>query len=274
MKKRIRRPQQTPASTPKTQKTNEGAHQTGSSPHEAPREVLVKDIDWSLALRGVSRAHIERLAGAVMLPAVVVWEQETGRYRGIDGFHRWYLAQKRGQRAIEAVVRHYDEGEAGERQFDLDCISMNIQHGLPLTRVERDRAVIRIWNRWGRRASRPDGISLDELGRTFNLTKQRIHQIITSRQCSKPTSSEARPAADSELIATAHQLGSDLATTSETEVARSGFSEYGRFTAAARRLTTVLGDMNLVQHVLVDHPEEVRSILREIRDRLEALLQR
>jgi hypothetical protein len=139
-------------------------------------------IDWSSALRTANRAHVGRLADATTLPLVVVWEIERGQFRGVDGFHRWLLAKARGERSVRAEVRHYPQGDAGEKRFDFDSIELNIQHGLPLTRYERDRAILRLWRRWGRAENRSDGVTLEEVGRVFNLTKQRVGQIVRSKK--------------------------------------------------------------------------------------------
>src|SRR5262245_64862160 len=144
------------------------------------REVPIEAIDWSSALRSPNRAHVGRLADATSLPLPVVWEVERGKFRGVDGFHRWLVAKAQGDKRIQAEIRHYPQGEQGEKRFDFESIELNIQHGLPLTRYERDRAILRLWRRWGRREDRPDGVTLEDVGRVFNLTKQRVGQIIQS----------------------------------------------------------------------------------------------
>lgn len=126
--------------TPEVKTASRAVSDFGSETRELP----IETIDWSLAVRNIQRGHIGRLAGAASLPSVVVWEYEKGRFRGVDGYHRWYLAKLRRQETIHAIVRHYGSGPSGEKQFDFDCIRLNIQHGLPLTREERDRAIVRL----------------------------------------------------------------------------------------------------------------------------------
>src|SRR5438876_1172048 len=144
----------------------------------AKRHIATDAIDWSLALRSINLEHIERLSGAERLPPIKVWEFSPGHFRGIDGYHRWGVAKERGDRHVEVIVRHFPAGKQGEKAFDFECVQSNMEHGLPLSREERDRAIFRIWERWG--GARVEGETLDRLGQIFNLTKQRIHQIIRS----------------------------------------------------------------------------------------------
>ena len=62
------------------------------------RQIPIGAVDWSLAIRPISVDHVERLAAAAQLPPVRVWEVQPGQYRGIDGFHRWRLANERGDK--------------------------------------------------------------------------------------------------------------------------------------------------------------------------------
>jgi hypothetical protein len=150
-------------------------------PVPASRRIALDAIDWSLAIRTINVEHVGRLADAAVLPPILVWEFETGRYRGIDGYHRWRLAKSRGETTVVAAVHRFPAGAAGEKAFDLECVRANLRHGLPLTRDERDRAIVRIWRRWGQREG-GEGETLEDLGRLFNLTKQRIHQIVAAAQ--------------------------------------------------------------------------------------------
>jgi len=241
----------------------------------AIRQIPLASIDWSSAVRRPNREHIERLGGAVNLPAVVVWEYERDKFRGVDGYHRWLLAKLRGHSSTKAMVRHYPSGDLGERQFDLDAVRMNIEHGLPLTREERDRAIIRLWTRWGRISARPDGVTLEELGQAFGLTKGRIHQIIYAcrAQPTPGTTAERRVTREPANV----PVTRDGRATAEPEGHRcraqvtSGFSPFGRFSAAAKRLTTVLGDRRFLAQLLDERPD-VRQTLCQLRDLLEGII--
>jgi hypothetical protein len=241
------------------------------------RELPIDTIDWSLTLRGIQRGHIGRLAGVATLPSVVVWECEKGKFRGVDGFHRWHLAKLRRQRTIQAVIRHYATGQSGERQFEFDCIRMNIQHGLPLTREERDRAILRLWDRWGRNESRPHGVSLEEIGGTFNLTRQRIQQIVFSTSPSEaavdPRLADAQSGrAHGDQTTDASLLDTCREVVQQRHARSSGYSSLARFSAAAKRLSTVLGDAVLVRDLFDEHEDEVRERLRELRHLLDGFL--
>jgi len=241
---------------PARKTADSAASLVGSETRELPIDV----IDWSLALRDIKREHVGRLGGATTLPPVVVWEFDKDQFRGVDGFHRWYLAKLRGKNAIQVVVRHYASGQSGEQQFEFESIRMNIQHGLPLTRAERDCAIRRLWSRWGRIESRPHGVSLDQLGRTFNLTKQRVRQIVMSKPTSLQATEDAMPG----------DAGQQAA---KPDLTRStGFSKLGRFTAAAKRLSTVLGDVKFVRQLFEENQVEVREMLQQLRDLLDNYL--
>src|SRR5206468_4844530 len=90
---------------------------------------------------------------------------------------------------------HFPAGKQGEKAFDFECVQSNMEHGLPLSREERDRAIFPIWERWG--ASRVEGETLDRLGKIFNPTKQRIHQIVRSGPHAERALAAARLAATS-----------------------------------------------------------------------------
>src|SRR5262249_16747276 len=216
------------------------------------REVPIEAIDWWSALRSPNRAHVGRLVDATSLPLLVVWEVERGKFRGVDGFHRWLVAKARGDKRVQAEVRHYPQGELGEKRFDFESIELNIQHGLPLTRYERDRAILRLWRRWGRREDRPDGVTLEDVGRLFNLTKQRVGQIVQSNK------------SDTDAAFLAEVFESDVSKKA------TGFGT--RLNAAAKRLTTVLRDTDVMRHLLSDQRPETRKTLQELRDLLDVVL--
>lgn len=237
------------------------------------REIPIDSIDWSATVRGIDSEHAERLEGAVALPPVAVWEFEKGKFRGIDGFHRWQVARSRGRRKIEALVHDYSSSSEGQRQFEFDSVRMNIEHGLPLTREQRDRAIIRLWTRWGRNGTRQSGVTLDELAKIFNLTKQRIHQVVAST----PPSESGSVAADAGGVGAPHDRASAVeggasGGVEEDRVRAAGFSPLGRFTAATRRLSSVLSDVQFVRQLLQYHHLEVREQLAQLRGLLDALL--
>lgn len=162
------------------------------------------------------------------------------------------VAKAQGDKRVQAEVRHYPQGELGEKRFDFESIELNIQHGLPLTRYERDRALLRLWRRWGRREDRPDGVTLEEIGRVFNLTKQRVGQIVQSNK------SDAGRAVLSEGL--------------EGDASKNATGFRTRLNAAAKRLTTVLRDTNVMRQLISDQRPETRKTLQELRDLLDVVL--
>jgi ParB/Sulfiredoxin domain len=81
--------------------------------------------------------HIELLAAIDgPLPPILVHRSTR---RVIDGMHRLQAAQLRGQQTIE--VRFFDGTE--EEAF-VSAVKANTEHGLPLTRVDREAAAARI----------------------------------------------------------------------------------------------------------------------------------
>jgi len=129
---------------------------------------------------------------------------------------------------------------------------LNIQHGLPLTRYERDRAILKLWRRWGRHEDRPDGVTLEDVGRVFNLTKQRVGQIVHSNK------SDAGRAVLPDVF--------------EGEVSKRTTGFRTRLNAAAKRLTTALRDTNVTRHLISDQRPETRKMLQELRDLLDVVL--
>ena len=204
------------------------------------RRISIDAIDWTMAVRDLHGDHLERLAGAARLPPLNVWEFEPGRFRGVDGYHRWRIAKNRGDETVPAVIAHFPKGPAGEKQFDLESIRSNLQHGLPFTKAERDEVIRRFWRRWGHTERRQEGETLDDIGKIFSLTRQRIHQI--------------------------------LAAAPEAEPRERGFSTLGRFTAATRRISTLLTDREFVEQLLQEQEAEVAGALRELHALIESVL--
>ena len=115
---------------------------------ELPIDELVLDPNLNLRDR-LDDFTVERYADAWnRLPPVTVFEID-GQWLLADGFHRHAAAVMLGRRSIPAEVRDGSMAEA------LDFVaSVNLFHGLPLTRAERRRAVevkLRIHADWSDR---------------------------------------------------------------------------------------------------------------------------
>jgi hypothetical protein len=204
------------------------------------REIPLDAIDWSWAVRSLDRDHINRLAGAARLPAIKVWEFRPREYRGIDGYHRWRIAADRGEQTVVSLIYQFPRTQEGEKAFEAECIRSNIHHGLPFTKAQRDVAIVRFWRRWGRTDARPAGETLDSVARLFGLTKQRVHQILSSTV--EPGSGER------------------------------GFSSFGRFTAATRRMSTLLADARLFDELMHEREVEVIGILQDLHSTIARVL--
>ena len=239
------------------------------------KQISVDAIDWSFAIRSIYLDHVERLAGAEHLPAIKVWERRSGKYFGIDGYHRWRVAKDKGQTKVAAITRQFPAGPEGQKEFEIECVRSNTQHGLPLTRQERDQAIIRIWTRWGRTSRRHDGLTLEKLGQLFNLTRPRIHQIVTTvksslsgHQATKPSTQDCS-ALPSDLPIDVGPLPQEPSSTRRAGTPRpGGFSSFARFSNAARQLSMILNDSEFLEGPLVKHSSEVIQVLNE----LEALI--
>src|SRR5229473_3147736 len=206
-----------------------------------------------------------REGSGAQLPAIKVWAFQPGRYRGIDGYHRWHLANDRGDKVVEVIVRQFPKGREGEKAFDFECVQSNLQHGLPLTREERDRAIMRIWNRWGDRRTTWGAETLESLGKLFNLTKQRVHQILSAAEPpEEPTVDERRPDTFGDLGTAASRTGK--------RALPGGFSNFGRFSAATRRLSRVLEDTELIRDLLHQRRPEILEELRQLRGLIDVLV--
>jgi hypothetical protein len=241
----------------KTQPRGAGAHRAAVE-GATPREIPTDAIDWSGAIRSINVDHVDRLAGAAELPAINVWEFQPGRYRGIDGYHRWRLAKDRGDNGVQVIVRQFPKGAEGEKAFDFECVLSNLRHGLPLTREERDRAIVRIWKRWGDRRTTLTAETLESLGKLFNLTKQRIHQILSAAESPEEPSVDDRSRDSLEDFDT-------VASRTGRRVVPGGFSNFGRFSAATRRLSRVLDDADLIRDLLRQRRPEIVEQLRYLR---------
>lgn len=131
---------------------------------ELPLEELVLDPNLNLRDR-LDEFTVERYADSwERLPPITVWEIK-GRWLVADGFHRHAAAVLLGLETIPAEVRKGSMTEA------LDFVSsVNLFHGLPLTRSERRRAVevkMRIHHDWSdRRMAEELGVSRELVAKT------------------------------------------------------------------------------------------------------------
>jgi ParB-like chromosome segregation protein Spo0J len=88
-------------------------------------------------LSGEDAEHINMLAASkASFPPIVVSRKTM---RVIDGMHRLRVAQIRGEREIAVV--YFDGSE--EDEF-IRAVQLNVEHGLPLTRSDREAAAVRI----------------------------------------------------------------------------------------------------------------------------------
>ncbi len=102
---------------------------------ELPLDEIVLDPNLNLRDR-LDDFTVERYADAwERLPPITVYEVD-GQWLLADGFHRHAAAVLMGRRTVRAEVRE------GSMTDALDFVSsVNLFHGLPLTRAERRRAV-------------------------------------------------------------------------------------------------------------------------------------
>src|SRR4029078_3335601 len=132
----------------------------------------------------------------------------------------------------------------GEKAFETECIRSNIHHGLPLTKKQRDAAILGFWNRWGRTKGRPQGETLDSIGKLFSLARQRVQQIVSA--------------------------GPD----SDEPTGEHGFSRFARFTAATRRMSTLLSDSAFLDQLVDERSSDVLGGLRELNHAIATVLAR
>lgn len=131
---------------------------------ELPLHDLVLDPNLNLRDR-LDDFTVERYAEAWdRLPPITVFEVE-GQWVLADGFHRHAAAVTLGRKTIPAEVREGTYTDA------LDFVaSVNLFHGLPLTRAERRRAVdvkLRIHHDWSdRRMAEELGVSRELVAKT------------------------------------------------------------------------------------------------------------
>ncbi len=140
---------------------------------EIPLDDLV--IEPSLNLRDrLDDFTVERYADSwERLPPITIYEVEK-RYLIADGFHRHAAAVMLGKRSIKAEIIQGTMTEA------LDFVaSVNLFHGLPLTRAERRRAVevkLKLHHDWS------DRRMAEELAVSRELVAKIRRQLIEGRQ--------------------------------------------------------------------------------------------
>ncbi len=134
---------------------------------ELPIDELILDPNLYLRDR-LDDYTVERYADAWgRMPPVTVFDVE-GQWLLADGFHRHAAAVMLGRRTIPAEVREGTMSDA------LDFVaSVNLFHGLPLTRAERRRAVevkLRLHPDWSdRRLAEELGIGRELIGKIRKL---------------------------------------------------------------------------------------------------------
>ncbi len=140
---------------------------------KVPLDDLVLDPNLNLRDR-LDDFTVERYADSWdRLPPITVFEVE-GRLLLADGFHRHAAAIMLGKKTIPAEVREGTFAEA------LDFVaSVNLFHGLPLTRAERRRAVevkLKLHHDWS------DRRMAEELAVSRELVAKVRRQLIESHQ--------------------------------------------------------------------------------------------
>jgi ParB-like chromosome segregation protein Spo0J len=158
---------------------------------EVPLDDLVLDPNLNLRDR-LDDFTVERYADSWdRLPPITVFEVE-GRLLIADGFHRHAAAVMIGKRTIPAEIR------AGTFTEALDFVaSVNLFHGLPLTRAERRRAVevkLKLHHDWS------DRRMAEELAVSRELVAKIRRQLVESHQI---PNNPGRVGADGKLYTTA-----------------------------------------------------------------------
>jgi ParB-like chromosome segregation protein Spo0J len=158
---------------------------------DIPLDDLVLDQQLNLRDR-LDDFTVERYADSwERLPPITVYLIE-GRLLVADGFHRHASAVMLGKRSIKAEIRE------GTMTDALDFVaSVNLFHGLPLTRAERRRAVelkLKLHHDWS------DRRMAEELAVSRELVAKIRRHLIESRQI---PSLPGRVGADGKLYTTA-----------------------------------------------------------------------
>lgn len=159
------------------------------------RNVALDDLvlDPNLNLRDrLDDYTVERYAEAwERMPPITVFDVDQ-RWLLADGFHRHAAAVMLGKRTIPAEVR------AGSFNDALDFVSsVNLFHGLPLSRAERRRAVevkLRLHHDWS------DRRTAEELGVSRELVAKIRKQLVDGHQI---PNNPGRVGADGKLYTTA-----------------------------------------------------------------------
>jgi ParB-like chromosome segregation protein Spo0J len=113
-------------------------------------------------LDGENLDHVRLLAESdATLPPILV---HRGTMRIVDGMHRLRVAQLRGD--TEVCVEYF---EGTELEAFIRAVELNVTHGLPLTRADREAAAARIIessDRWSDRAiAQMTGLSAPTVGK-------------------------------------------------------------------------------------------------------------
>jgi hypothetical protein len=198
---------------------------------DLPLDDLVLDPNLNLRDR-LDDFTVERYADSwARLPPITVFEVD-GRLVLADGFHRHAAAVMLGKRTISAEVREGTFTDA------LDFVaSVNLFHGLPLTRAERRRAVevkLKLHHDWS------DRRMAEELAVSRELVAKIRRQLIESHQI---PNLPGRVGADGKLYTSAglpkdpnERLPKDKAPVHDDDAAESG--RRGMATASSSRDAT------------------------------------
>lgn len=133
---------------------------------------LLRDV-FPLRVGGVNAEHLSVLAGvSEPLPPIVV---HGPTMTVVDGAHRLEVARGQGRAQVEAILVEGDLGDA----FVL-AVVLNTRHGLPLSRADRQVAVMRIlavhpdWS--DRRVAAVAGVSPKTVGMVRRRASEEIPQ--------------------------------------------------------------------------------------------------
>lgn len=127
-------PEAPSAANPVTRRTRGSNVRRASGVMVPIKSIVVAD---SPRLAGISVEHARALAEVeTALPPIIV---QRATMQVLDGMHRLHAATLRGQEAIEVV---FFEGKSADAF--VVAVQANVEHGLPLSRADRNTAAARI----------------------------------------------------------------------------------------------------------------------------------
>jgi len=98
-------------------------------------------------------------------PALKVWQSEDGSYAIIDGFHRREAAIRAGIKKLGCEVLDVPKDDLLALAY-----RFNRDHGVPLSRAERDRIIVKLRVETGK--------TQEEIGKAIGLSQNRISEIL------------------------------------------------------------------------------------------------